>query len=137
MPAGGRLLLRASRRSSHGRRHAGTPGRVGHRAIHELFDTTPLYDLDDYPEAVPEIGAVGDWITVTSQFDGWGYVHLFDAATLEDLDAFVVPEATDPAYASGFDDLSVHKVATDPSVAYLSYYSGGLRAIQIQCGGAP
>jgi hypothetical protein len=109
---------------------------VGHRAMHELFDTTPLYDLDDYPEAIPEIGTVGDRITVTSQFDGWGYVHLFDAATLEDLDTFAIPEAMDPAFASGFGDLSVHEVATDPtdpSLAYLSYYSGGLRAIQIQC----
>ncbi len=76
----------------------------------------------------------------TSQFDGWGYVHLFDAATLEDLDTFAIPEAMDPAFASGYGDLSVHEVATDPtdpSLAYLSYYSGGLRAIQIQCGGAP
>jgi hypothetical protein len=113
---------------------------VGHRAMHELFDTTPLYDLVDYPEAVPEIGTIGDRIKVTSQFDGWGYVHLFDAATLEELDTFAIPEAMDPEFASGFGDLSVHEVATDPtdpSLAYLSYYSGGLRAIQIQCGSVP
>jgi hypothetical protein len=113
---------------------------VGHRAMHEFFDTTPLYDLDDYPEATPAIGTIGDTITVTSQFDGWGYVHLFDAATLEELDTFAIPEAMDPAYASGFGDLSVHEVATDPSdpsLAYLSYYSGGLRAVQIQCAGVP
>ncbi len=109
---------------------------VGHRAMHEFFDTEPLYDLEDYPEAVPEIGAKGDRITVTSQFDGWGYVHLFDAATLEDLDTYAIPEAMDPEFASGYGDLSVHEVANDPndpSLAYLSYYSGGLRAVQIQC----
>jgi len=109
---------------------------VGHRAMHEFFDTTPLYDLDDYPETAPAIGTVGDRISVTSQFDGWGYVHLFDAATLEDLDTFAIPEAMDPDFAFGFGDLSVHEVATDPtdpSLAYLSYYAGGLRAIQIQC----
>jgi hypothetical protein len=42
----------------------------------------------------------------------------------------------DPAYSSGVGDLTVHEVATDPtdpSLAYLSYYSGGLRALQIQC----
>lgn len=41
-----------------------------------------------------------------------------------------------PALASGFGDLSVHEVATDntdPSRAYLSYYSGGIRSMQIQC----
>ena len=109
---------------------------IGHRAMHEFFDAAPLYDLDDYPEAVPEIGTIGDTITLTSQFDGWGYVHLFDAATLEDLDTYAIPEAMDPAYASGYGDLSVHEVATDPlnpSLAYLSYYSGGLRAIEIRC----
>jgi hypothetical protein len=40
----------------------------------------------------------------------------------------------DPASAEGFGDLSVHEVATDPTdpdVAYLSYHSGALRAIQI------
>ena len=67
-------------------------------------------------------------------------MHLFDAATLADLDTYAIPESMDPAYAFGFGDLSVHEVATDPtdpSLAYLSYYAGGLRAVQIQCGGVP
>ena len=41
-----------------------------------------------------------------------------------------------PAYASGFGPLSVHEVATDKtdaSRAYLSYYAGGIRALQISC----
>lgn len=109
---------------------------VGHRAMHELFDDPNPADNFTYPEAVPAIGTVGDRISVTTQFDGWGYVHLFDAATGAELDTFAIPEAMDPAYASGFGDLSVHEVATDPtdpSLAYLSYYAGGLRALQIQC----
>jgi hypothetical protein len=109
---------------------------VGHRAMHELFDDTDPSDDYTYPEDEPAIGTVGDTITVATQFDGWGYVHLFDAVTLQDLDTFAIPEAMDPTYASGFGDLSVHEVATDPtdpSLAYLAYYSGGLRAVQIQC----
>jgi len=109
---------------------------TGHRALHELFDDPDAADNFTYPESVPAIGTVGDTISVTTQFDGWGYVHLFDAETLMDLDTFAIPEAMDPAYASGFGDLSVHEVATDPtdpSLAYLAYYSGGLRAVQIQC----
>lgn len=108
----------------------------GHRAMHELFDDTNPADDYTYPETEPAIGTVGDRVTVTSQFDGWGYVRLYDAATMQELDTFAIPEAIDPAYASGFGDLSVHEVATDPndpSLAYLSYYSGGLRAVQIQC----
>jgi hypothetical protein len=52
------------------------------------------------------------------------------------VDTFAIPEAMDPAFADGFGDLSVHEVAvdpTDPDLAYLSYYSGGVRAVQIQC----
>ena len=82
------------------------------------------------------IGAIGDFISMESTFDGWGYVHLIDAATLEDVDQFAIPEALDPAFAEGFGDLSVHEVAVDPqdpSLAYLAYYSGGLIAVQIQC----
>lgn len=109
---------------------------IGHRAMHELFDDPNAADNFTYPEGVPAVGTVGDEIAVTTQFDGWGYVHLYDAATGEELDTFAIPEAMDPAYASGFGDLTVHEVATDPtdpSLMYLSYYSGGLRALQIQC----
>ena len=90
--------------------------------------------------ALPAEGTAGEELTLTSAFDGWGYVHLIDAQTLEDLDQFAIPEALDPAFAEGFGDLSVHEVAVDPqdaSLAYLSYYSGGLIAVQIQCGGVP
>ena len=109
---------------------------IGHTAMHELFDDPDAADDYIYPESVPAVGTVGDRISTTTQFDGWGYVHLFDAATGQDLDTYAIPEAMDPAYASGFGDLSVHEVATDPtdpSLAYLSYYAGGLRAVQIQC----
>ena len=106
---------------------------VGHRALHELFDTAVTFTT---PDGLPAVGDLGDRITVTSQFDGWGYVHLYDAVTGADLDTFAIPEAMDPKFASGYGDLSVHEVATDPtdpSLMYLSYYSGGLRALQIQC----
>ena len=110
---------------------------VGHRALHELFDTAVTFTT---PDGLPAVGTLGDRITVTSQFDGWGYVHLYDAVTGADLDTFAIPEAMDPKFASGYGDLSVHEVATDPtdpSLMYLSYYSGGLRALQIQCLGKP
>ena len=86
--------------------------------------------------ALPAVGTAGETLTLSSQFDGWGYVHLIDAETLEAVDQFAIPEALDPAFAEGFGDLSVHEVAVDPqdaSLAYLAYYSGGLVAVQIQC----
>jgi hypothetical protein len=106
-----------------------------HAAFHRLFGLEPLDPPWTYPENLP-IGTIGEEIEVGSIFDGWGYVHLFDAETLEELDTFAIPEAHDPDFAFGFGDLSVHEVAVDPqdpTLAYLSYYSGGLRAIQIQC----
>lgn len=111
-----------------------------HEAFHKLFNLPPFDPAQwSYPESLA-IGTIGERIEVGSIFDGWGYVHLFDATTLEDLDTYAIPEAHDPAFAFGFGDLSVHEVAVDPqdaSLAYLSYYSGGLRAIQIVCAGAP
>ena len=104
--------------------------------MHELFDDPNPADNFTYPETVPAVGTLGDRVSVSTQFDGWGYVHLYDAATGQELDTFAIPEAMDPAYASGFGDLTVHEVATDPtdpSLLYLSYYAGGLRALQIQC----
>jgi hypothetical protein len=106
-----------------------------HEAFHSLFDLEPVEGPWTYPEDI-QIGTIGAEIEVGSIFDGWGYVHLYDAETLQDLDTFAISEAMDPAYAIGFGDLSVHEVAVDPqdpSLAYLSYYSGGLRAIQVQC----
>jgi hypothetical protein len=89
------------------------------------------------------IGTIGDPVrNVTTQFDGWGYVHLFavklgaTSGTLTEVDTFAIPEAMNRAFASGFGTLSVHEVATDEtdaSRAYLSYYAGGIRALQIQC----
>jgi len=107
-----------------------------------LFDLDGDFDLDACLAGTGinlfetlAVGTVGDVVTgVDSSFDGWGYVHLFDAATMTDLDQFIIPEAADPAFAEGFGDLSVHEVAVDPqdaSLAYLSYYAGGLRAVQI------
>ena len=86
--------------------------------------------------ALPAVGTAGQTISLSSKFDGWGYVRLFDAVTLDEIDQFAIPEALDPAHASGSGDLSVHEVAVDPldpTLAYLSYYSGGLRAIEIEC----
>lgn len=85
------------------------------------------------------IGTLGDSISVTAEFNGWGYVHLFSNTAVSgkfpELDTYAINEAHDPAYASGYGDLTVHEVATHPqdaTRAYLSYYSGGLRALQIQ-----
>lgn len=82
------------------------------------------------------IGEEGDVVTLRSFFDGWGYVRLFENndGKLEQLDTYAIPEATDPTYASGYGDLSVHEIATSheqSNLAYVSYYSGGLRIIEI------
>ena len=87
------------------------------------------------PEQLPvALGRIGDTLTFTSEFDGWGYVHLFDAATMAELDTYAIPQAHDPAFASGFGDLTVHEVATShqqADLAYFSYYAGGFRVTRI------
>ncbi len=89
------------------------------------------------PEQLPvAIGTVGDRLRFSSQFDGWGYVHLYrnQNGKMAELDTYAIPEAHDPAFAAGFGDLSVHEVATSAvrnDLAYFSYYSGGFRVAKI------
>lgn len=108
-----------------------------HEAMHDLFnraeDYTVPYPAGDPGDLEPDLGEVGNKVDAEALFDGWGYVHLFDS-DLNELDTFAIPEAMQEDKAIGFGDLSVHEVATDPTdprLAYLSYYSGGLRAIEI------
>jgi len=82
------------------------------------------------------LGTHGDVLRFTSSFDGWGYVHLFRYGNgkMAELDTYAIPEAHDPAFASGFGDLSVHEVATSPTredLAYYSYYAAGFRVTKI------
>jgi hypothetical protein len=87
--------------------------------------------LADGP-ATPAPGTAGPDIEVGQEFDGWGYAHLFDAKTGEELDTFAISEARDPRFADGFGDLSIHEFATDPktNLAYSAYYAGGIRVLR-------
>ncbi len=82
--------------------------------------------------ATPAAGTDGNPVDISAVFDGWGYVHQYDANTMQDVDTYALPESQDPSYARGFGDLSVHEVATDPdkNLAYISYYAGGLRVVK-------
>ena len=77
-------------------------------------------------------GSAGPNVSVSNAFDGWGYTHLYDAKTSQEIDAYAVPESQDPRFASDFGDLSVHEFATDPTepVAYAAYYGAGMRTFR-------
>jgi hypothetical protein len=82
------------------------------------------------------LGTIGDRLRFSSEFDGWGYVHLFrnQNGKMAELDTYAIPQAHGPAFARGFGDLSVHEVATSAvrnDLAYFSYYSGGFRVAKI------
>jgi hypothetical protein len=82
------------------------------------------------PCATPTpVAADGQGVDMSAVFDGWGYMHLYDANTMEVIDHWALPESLDPMKASGSGDLSIHEVATDPTAnrAYVSHYSGGFR----------
>nr|MBA3984750.1 hypothetical protein [Acidimicrobiia bacterium] len=105
---------------------------TGHRAFHLIFGQTPTYAGDPLQDD-PEVGALGADVRAAAQFDGWGYVRLLDRRTMEEIDAYAIDEALVDDFAQGYGDLSVHEVAVDPrkrGLAYLSYYSGGLRVIR-------
>ena len=80
------------------------------------------------------LGTLGERVNATSEFDGWGYGHLYrnSGTKMERIDSYAVPESLDPAYAFGYGDLSIHEFATDPerNLAYTAYYAAGLRVFE-------
>jgi hypothetical protein len=109
---------------------------IGHRAMHQLFNDTAAYSGAEFAD-MPTIGAAGETISVQpGVFDGWGYMNLHDATNpnLPIIGHYAIPEAFDPALASGFGALSIHEVKTDPrpdvNIGYISYYSGGFRVVR-------
>jgi hypothetical protein len=112
-----------------------------HTAAHDIFDDAPpeyTTPYDDEAEMAP-IGTVGDRVRATSQFDGWGYAHLYrhEAGKVTRVDSWAVEESLDERFSTGFGDLSIHEHAADPTenVSYVAYYSAGARAITFGDGG--
>jgi hypothetical protein len=109
-------------------------GCIGHLAMHQLFNDAPEYTGGDTLD-MPAKGTLGERIFAQGGvFDGWGYVHLLNANTLQEIDAYAVPEGLDPAFQTGFGNLTVHEVQTDPratvNLAYISYYDAGFRVVK-------
>jgi hypothetical protein len=108
---------------------------VGHDTAYALFGAE--YDeatcrAETAPPTPFPVGTVGSPLTVAAVFDGWGYVRLLETRTMQQIDTYAIPESLDAAFAEGFGHLSVHEVAVDPwreGLAYLSYYSGGVRVL--------
>jgi hypothetical protein len=124
---------------------------IGHESMHELFNRPPDYTFP-YPEGdpgdlEPNVGDLGPRVSAQSEFDGWGYARMVDTSTASapnEVGQYNIPETADPAFASGFGDLTVHEVEVprnDPNeggsnadtdkVAYFSWYSGGFRVLDI------
>jgi hypothetical protein len=118
---------------------------VGHRFMHEAFGKTADYTVP-YPSPAPNEptpGTLGPRIEAESQFDGWGYARLIQNSTTE-VGQFAIPQTSDPAFAVGFGDMSVHEVEVprnDPDeggtnvdtdkLAYFSWYAAGFRVADI------
>ena len=79
----------------------------------------------------PPIGTPSGTFSIKVLFDGWGYLHLYDANTMQALDHWALPESLYESMARDFGDLTVHEVAMDPKQnrAYVSHYSGGFRVV--------
>jgi hypothetical protein len=104
-----------------------------HDAFHRIFNTVPNHELPVPPVGEPALGDEGERVDVGATFDGWGYVQLFRGSNLNHVDQYAVRESLDPRYASGFGDLSVHEVKTDPRgnyLGYISYYHAGARVVK-------
>ncbi len=114
---------------------------VGRLTGLQLLDTPGVTERAACETPIPA-GTTGQATTITAVFDGWGYVRLFGTnipnqrgavGSIAQIDTYAVPEAQDPAFATGSGDLSVHEVAMDPQqqgLAYLSYYAAGFRVVE-------
>jgi PA domain-containing protein/LVIVD repeat-containing protein len=93
--------------------------------------------------ASPASGSPAASTMIEAIFDGWGYIRLFRTqipgdvgvpGSISQIDTFAIPESQDPAFATGFGDLSVHEVAIDPNparkLAYISHYAAGFRILR-------
>jgi hypothetical protein len=112
------------------------PRGQGFAIFNVAYDNAKCLDGTGPAQLPVAIGTKGDTVRFTAFFDGWGYVHLFryGPGKMAELDTYAIPEAHDPAFATGFGDLSVHEAATSPTRAdlvYFSYYSGGFRVVKI------
>jgi hypothetical protein len=110
------------------------PRSQGFAMFDATYDEAACLDGNGTQLAPITIGALGDHLTFEEYFDGWGFVRLLDAKDMTEIGAYAIPESRDSSFASGYGDLSVHEVATslqDPGLAYLSYYAGGLRVVEV------
>ena len=113
---------------------------IGHRAMHLIFDDEPEYDPESEGGAdFPEIGTIGNDVDAEAFFDGWGYMHLLDATTLERLDSYAVKPARQEKHAAaGVFPLSIHELTSDPrkkvKLAYSAYYQAGARVFSFKGG---
>lgn len=102
---------------------------VGHSTGLAIFDADDASDL-----TVGQMGAS----TVTSvEFDGFGYFHLLDRKSLAETGYYAPAQVYDPEFASGFGDLTMHNVEGNPKdapVAFISWYSLGMRAVRTGTG---
>jgi hypothetical protein len=108
-----------------------------HGAFHRMFNSAPRYDLPYVSGTEPALGAVGERVSIEATFDGWGYIHLLDAGSLNELDTYALAESKLEANAAGKGDLSVHEVEADPNsdqLIHVAYYAGGYRTLKIQDG---
>jgi hypothetical protein len=112
---------------------------IGHRATHLMFNDPPSFTGPEGAD-IP-VGSLGERYQASGEFDGWGYVNLHDATDpdLPIIDTYMIPEANNEAFATGFGDLTVHEVKTDPrrgiNLAYFSYYAGGFRVAEFGANG--
>jgi hypothetical protein len=102
---------------------------VGHSTGLKIFGAANAGEL--------VLGQTGEQVRATSRFDGWGYIHLFDAQSLREIDTYAVPETKLEANASGVGTMSIHEVTFDRNadLAYLAWYDAGFRVVKYGAGG--
>ncbi len=105
-----------------------------HTAHHMMFNSEPAYDVPYDPSKEVPIGTEGERVSSVAEFDGWGWLNMYDFRTGEYIDAWAPRATLNPNRATGFGDLTVHEIATDmrkgSNLGYLSWYDAGLQVVK-------
>ena len=88
--------------------------------------------------SLPAAGTAGEDVSITAQFDGWGYMRVLDVSdpgSITELGQFATENVLADPPPPG--DHTMHNVIVDGDCAYISWYADGMRVVDFSTPSSP